>query len=76
MGTPFEELQKQAKALNAKDKATLARILIEELDGSVDGDAEQLWIEEAERRYDAFVSGKLEARSGQEVMSRARRRLK
>lgn len=76
MATRFEELKKQARALSRKEKAALARILIEELDTSLDPNAEQLWIEEAQRRYDAFVSGKLEARSGQEVMRRARRRLK
>ena len=76
MGTRFEELQKQARALNTKEKVALARILIEELDTSVDSNAGQLWIEESQRRYDAFLAGKLGARSGQNVMKRARRRLK
>ena len=76
MAARFTELEKQARALSRKEKAALARILIEELDTSVDPNAEELWIEEAQRRYDAFVSEKLEARSGQEVMRRARRRLK
>ena len=31
MGTPFEELEKQARALSPKEKAALARILIDEL---------------------------------------------
>ena len=76
MGTRFEELQKQARALNTKEKVALARILIQELDTSVDSNAGQLWIEESQRRYDAFLAGKLEACSGQNVMKRARRRLK
>ena len=48
------------------------QFLIEELDGSVDADAEQLWIEEAQRRYDAYRKGELEALPGEEVMNRAR----
>ncbi|MGH8634442.1 MAG: addiction module protein [Burkholderiales bacterium] len=75
MGTRFKELERRARALSAKEKAALARVLIEGLDPSTDPNAEQLWIEEAQRRYDAFVAGKLQAQPGEEVMRRARRRL-
>ncbi|CAN5793261.1 hypothetical protein BH20PSE1_BH20PSE1_17550 [soil metagenome] len=67
MGTTFEELEKQARALSPKKKA---------LDTSVDADAEELWIEEAQRRYDAFIRGQLQALPGDEVMRRVRSRLK
>ena len=76
MGMPFEELEKRARALTVQEKATLARILIEELDTSVDPNAEQQWLEEAQRRYDAYLRGDLEARPGDEVMQRARHRLR
>lgn len=76
MATHFKELERQARALSAREKAALARVLIEDLDPSVDPDAEKLWIDEAQRRYDAFVAGKLRALPGEEVMRRARRRLK
>lgn len=76
MGTRFKELEKQARALSAREKAALARVLIEDLDTSTDPNVEQLWIEEAQRRYDAFTAGKLKALPGEEVMRRARRRLK
>ena len=62
--------------LSSKEKAALARILIDELDSTVDENVEQLWIDEAQRRYQAFVNGELEARPGDEVMHGARRRLK
>src|SRR5205823_9637384 len=54
------------------EKAALAHLLIKELHASPDADAERSWIEEAQRRYDAFVSGKLSAIPGDEVMTRAR----
>jgi hypothetical protein len=76
MSSTFKELEKQARALIPEEKAALARTLIAELDASADPDAERLWVKEAQSRYDAFVAGKLEARPGEEVMKRARKRLK
>jgi hypothetical protein len=76
MSIAFNELEKQARALPLKEKAALARVLIEELDMSVDADAERLWIDEAKRRHDGFLKGELEALPGDEVMDRARKRLR
>ena len=76
MSMAFEELEKHARALTVEEKAALARILIEELDTAIDPNAEQLWLEEAQRRYEAFLRGELEARPGDEVMQRARDRLR
>lgn len=44
---------------------------IEEFDASVDADVEQSWIEDAQRRYDAYLKGDLEALPGDDVMARA-----
>ncbi len=76
MSTLFDELEKQARLLTPQEKATLARILIEELDPSADSQVEQLWVAEAQRRYDAYLQGELKSLPGDEVMSRARSRLK
>ena len=76
MGTPFDELEKQARALTLKQKAALARVLIDDLDALPDPDAQKVWIEEAQRRYDAFRAGGLPAHPGDEVMNRARGRLR
>jgi putative addiction module component len=76
MSALFDELEKQARTLTSREKATLARILIEELDPSFDSEVEQLWIAEAQRRYEAFRNGELETLPGDDVMSRARSRLK
>ena len=75
MSTLFEQLEKQARMLTPQEKASLARILIEELDTSSDIDVERLWIEESQRRYEAYLRGELKSLSGEEVMSRARSRL-
>lgn len=76
MSTSFDDIEKQARSLPFKEKAALARLLIEDLDTSVDHDVERLWVEEARRRYDAYLKGELEALAGDEVMNRARQRLK
>ncbi len=66
----------QAGALPVKEKAALVRLLIEELDITVDAEAKQVWADEAQRRYDAYQRGELETRLGDEVMARVRNRLK
>lgn len=76
MSTLLEELKKQTRLLTAQEKAMLARILIEELDASTDSNVEQLWVAESQRRYQAYLRGEIEAYPGDEVMTRARNRLK
>lgn len=76
MSSIFEDVEKQARALPPKEKAALARILIEELDAAADPDAERLWLDECQRRYDAYLAGTLDSRPGDEVMNRVRNRLK
>ena len=76
MSTLLDDLERQARSLTQREKATLARILIEELDPALDAEVEQLWIAEAQRRYEAFLKGELEALPGDEVMARVRSRLR
>jgi len=76
MSGNFDDIERQARLLPLKEKALLARVLIEELDASIDVDAEKLWIDEAQRRYDAYQKGELEALPGDDVMARARNRIK
>ena len=76
MSSQLEEIQRRIVTLPAKDKAALARQLIEELDESSDPGAEQLWLAEATRRYEAYQRGEISSRDGDEVMRRARERLK
>lgn len=76
MSSQFDDLQKRARALTQKEKAALARMLIEDLDAVNDHEVEQLWLEEAQRRYDQYLRGEIEAVPVEEVMARARKRLK
>lgn len=76
MSALLDELEKQSRLLTAQEKATLARILIEGLDTSQDHDVEQLWAAEGQRRYQPYLRGEIQAHDGDEVMTRARNRLK
>src|SRR5215211_2883408 len=76
MSTLLDELQKQARMLTPQEKASLAHILIQELDPAADSDVEQLWIAESQRRYAAYLRGELKSVSGEDVMLRARSRVK
>ena len=55
MSTRFEDVEKQARMLTPQEKASLARILIEELDATSDVEVEQLWIKESQDRYEAYL---------------------
>lgn len=76
MSALLDELKRQSRLLTAQEKATLAHVLIEDLDTSADSDVEQLWISESQRRYQAYLKGEIKAHPGDEVMSRARNRLR
>ena len=74
MATKFEEIREQTKLLSPGEKAALVHTLVEELDDVADEDVERLWIAEAERRYEDYRTGKLEAIDGDDVMRRARKK--
>ena len=72
----FDDLERQVRALSRKEKAALARVLIDDLDPAVDAGVEDLWLEEAHRRYEAYRRGEMAAIPGEEAMARARTRLR
>ena len=76
MSSQFDDLEKRVKALSREEKAALARVLIDELDPVKEPGVDELWLEEARRRYDAYRRGDISAVPGEEAMERARSRLK
>jgi putative addiction module component (TIGR02574 family) len=67
MAKSFSELESEALRLSAKDKARLVRRLIATLEKEDEGDVEQLWLDEAERRLAAYRRGETSAEPGQDV---------
>ena len=76
MSALYDQLEKQVRLLSVEERARLAHKLIEELDSSVESNWEELWIAEAQRRYQAFLNGEIGSRPGDDVMTSARGRLK
>ena len=64
-----EELQHQVLRLKALEKINLVEFILESLD-KPDMAVQEKWIEESEKRYDAYKAGKIKALSYEEVMKR------
>ena len=76
MARDTSELREELDKLSSKEKAELARTLIDSLDEDLDDDVEQVWLDEAARRYEAYRCGEMSSRRAAEVFARARARLR
>jgi putative addiction module component (TIGR02574 family) len=59
MARKLQELFREAKELEDRDRAQLAGMLIETLETQLDPDVEATWAEEVERRVREVDSGKV-----------------
>ena len=75
MARTLAELEQEVLQLDPKEKAALARNILDDLDTVADENTERLWLEEAQRRYQAYVAGESKAKPAQEVFDNARRQL-
>ena len=64
-----EELQNQVLGLKALEKIHLVELILESLD-KPDLAVQEKWIQESEKRYDAYKAGKIKALSYEDVMNR------
>jgi putative addiction module component (TIGR02574 family) len=67
MNKDIHSLEAEARKLSPQDRARLIRRLIATLDAGEQQDAEQLWLDEAERRLAAYRRGETTAIPGDEV---------
>ena len=65
-----EELESEALKLSYDERERLARALMLSLDS--DPEVIQLWVAEAERRYESYLKGRAEAVPGEEALRRIR----
>ncbi len=75
MSDNFKKLEKEVLALSPRQKAELLNALIDDLDTLSTPGVEQAWVAEAQRRYQAYLSGEVKAVPGEEAMQKARRLL-
>jgi len=71
--TPLEEIEAMAPQLPASDRSHLAERLLESL--TEDDEILAAWVEEAERRADAFESGEIEAVDFDDAIAQTRARI-
>ena len=77
MTSNINEIGKKALELSARDRALLIRQLLESLEGGDEEEnAEELWIDEAKRRYNRFKQGKTSERPANQVLEDAKAKLK
>lgn len=67
-----KELEAEIKKLDLKDRAALAKWIVESLDELSEVEIEALWVEEAEHRLDEMERGLVTEMSAEEVLRRAR----
>ena len=72
MPTSLKQIQEQAHALSAEDRAQLAESLLQSLHSPI-SDIEKAWAEEIEQRIAAFDRGEISAYPAEDVFADARR---
>ena len=72
MAASFKEVEQQAQALTAEDRAKLAETLIESLHTPL-SEIEMAWAQEIEERVAAFDRGETQAYAAEDVFAEARR---
>jgi putative addiction module component (TIGR02574 family) len=68
----LKELEAEIKKLDLKDRAALAKWIVESLDEMSEAEIEALWTEEAERRLDELEQGSVSEIPAEEALRRAR----
>ena len=76
MTADISALREELGKLSPNQKADLARTLIDSLDEDLDEAVEQLWLDEAARRYEAYRHGEMSSHPAAEVFARVRARLR
>ena len=76
MARDLNEIEQEVMQLSSKDRVSLIERLIGALDTKVEGDVEELWLREAEQRYEAYRQGQLKSRPASQVFKEAASKLK
>lgn len=68
----LKDIETEIKKLDLKDRAVLAKWIVESLDDLSETEIEALWVEEAEHRLDEMERGQISEIPAKEVLRRAR----
>jgi len=76
MSRDLKDIAAEALELPLTARAELASQLLDSLDDLTEAESDQLWAEEAERRYAAYKAGEMGSVSADELFARLRSRNK
>lgn len=68
----LEEIETEIRKLTLKQRAALAKWVVQSLEDLSESEIEALWVEEAERRLDELEQGLVVEIPAEEVLRRAR----
>ena len=75
MTKKLSDVERDAMELTHQERATLAEHLLATLDPADDVDAEELWLQEAEKREGEYSAGKITSKPAEQVFGEARQKL-
>ena len=75
MDSTLAELEQKVTQLSADERAQLALFLLQSLEPADEGDIDEAWRVESERRLAQIESGEVKSVPGDDVFARVRRRL-
>ena len=76
MARKFGEVESDAMELSLRERALLVERLLATLDLGEDVEAEELWLQEAERRYQEYRAGVIASKAAEQVFEDANKRFK
>ena len=76
MSRAIDEIENEVLNLPLKERAILVEHLIVSLDKGEDVDAEELWLQEAEKRYEKYKEGKTTSRPLEQVLQDIKSKIK
>lgn len=74
MARTIEELENEVLQLALRERAALAKLLLDSLEGLPQDEIDQLWAAEAEARYEDLRAGRTTAIDGDQVFEGVRSR--
>ena len=75
MARNLKNVENDAMQLSQWERALLVERLLATLDIGEDVDAEELWLREAERRYQEYRAGRIESKPAKQVFEDANKHL-
>jgi len=76
MALTLNEIENESLKLSLHERAILAEHLIESIEPGDNTVSEELWVEEAEKRYQAYRAGRIKGKPADKVFKQAYERFK